>query len=91
MHCIECVEWVCIAWACFEWPCIAWVFKNEKKKNYLFRDEGDGPSEDVHEVWKVVGMRGVIKLQNVQRVVFELEDRALVVCTRRSSSALRIW
>ena len=35
----------------------------------FFADEGQGPGEDVHEVWQPVGMWRAIKLSNVHHVV----------------------
>lgn len=39
----------------------------------LFPYKRQGPCEDIHEVWKPVGVRGAVELPDVHDVVFILQ------------------
>ena len=47
--------------------------------SHLLGNKREGPREKVHEVWKMVRMLCEVELQDVQGVVFELQNGALVV------------
>ena len=45
----------------------------------LFHEEGNGPLEEVHTLWKMERVLHIFILFNVHFVVFNQNDRALVV------------
>ena len=45
----------------------------------LFHEEGNGPLEEVHALWQMEGVLHIFILFNVHFVVFNQNDRALVV------------
>lgn len=48
-----------------------WEFGTEPQISLtLFPYERQGPCEDIHEVWKPVGVRGTVELPDVHDVVF---------------------
>jgi hypothetical protein len=51
----------------------------EEHLHHFLSHEGHRPGEYVHEVRQDVGVRSVVELLDVERVLFELDDGALVV------------
>jgi len=47
--------------------------------NTFFRNEGDGPIKNVHEIRKNKWMWGVIELLNIDHIVFKFDDCSFVI------------